>query len=331
MEKTLTAESEQSLQTSLPEETPIAAEAPTPEKPKKVKHIHERRGDRALIIIFYVVSAVFALLCLYPFYQVLISSFADETTLIREGYQFIPSKFSTDAYRTLFRSNEILYAYGVTIFITVVGTICALIVTALAAYALSGGKLKYRNAFNFFFYFTMLFSGGLIPSYILIRNFLHLNNNLLVYILPPLVNVWNMFLLRNFFNEIPSSLRESAMIDGANELKIAFSIILPLSLPGLATIGLFTALNYWNIWMESMLYMDDSRLYTLQYIIVRMVNSISAASNAGSSNLPTGVTTVPAYTLRLATAIVTIGPIVLLYPFLQKYFVAGLRVGGVKE
>lgn len=289
------------------------------------------RSDRILLAVFYVIAGVFALLCLYPFYQVLISSFADETTLIREGYKFIPSKFSLDAYRTLFGSDDILYAYGITIFTTVVGTFCSLIITAMAAYALSGNKLKYRNAINFFFYFTMLFSGGLIPYYILIKNYLHLSNNLLVYIVPGLLNVWNMFLLRNFFNDISPALRESAMIDGANEVTIAFRIILPLSLPGLATIGLFTSLSYWNIWMESMLYMDDSRLYTLQYLIVRMVNSISAASSAGQSGLPTGVTSVPAYTLRLATAIVTIGPIVLLYPFLQKYFVAGLRVGGVKE
>ncbi len=293
--------------------------------------IRERRGDRAATIIFYTVAALFAILCLYPFYQVLISSFADETTLVREGYKFIPSKFSADAYRTLFASNQILYAYGVTILSTVAGTLLSLLVTAMAAYALSGKKLKYRNAVNFFFYFTMLFSGGLIPYYILMRNYLHLTNSLLVYIIPGMFNVWNMFLLRNFFNDVPESLREAATLDGANEVVIAFRIILPLSLPALATVSLFSALSFWNEWMASMLYIDDERLYTLQYLIVRMVNSISAASNLGQAGLPPGIASVPANTLRLATAIVTIGPIVLLYPFLQKYFVAGLRVGGVKE
>lgn len=166
----------------------------------------------------------------------------------------------------------------------------------------------------------MLFSGGLIPYYILIKNYLHLSNTLLVYIVPGMFNVWNMFLLRNFFNEIPAALRESACIDGASEIVTAFRIILPLSLPALATIGLFSALAYWNEWMASMLYIDNPKLYTLQYLIVRMVNSISAASNLGQSGLPPGITSVPANTLRLATAIVTIGPIVLLYPFLQKYF-----------
>ncbi len=297
---------------------------------KKISHkVHERRGDRALLIVFYVIAAVFALLCLYPFVQVLMSSFADETTLVREGYKLIPSKFSIDAYRTLFASTQILFAYGVTIFSTVAGTLLSLLVTALAAYALSGKRLKYRNVFNFFFYFTMLFSGGLIPYYILIKNYLHLTNTLLVYIIPGMFNVWNMFLLRNFFNDVPDSMREAATLEGANEFVIAFRIILPLSLPALATVGLFSALSFWNEWMASMLYMDNENLYTLQYLIVRMVNSISAASDLGG--LPPGINTVPANTLRLATAIVTIGPIVLLYPFLQKYFVAGLRVGGVKE
>ena len=301
------------------------------EKVKTSSKIRERRGDRALMITFYVISALFAILCLYPFFQVLMSSFADETTLVREGYHLIPSKFSFDAYRTLFASNDILYAYGVTIFSTVAGTALSLLVTALAAYALSGKKLKYRNVFNFFFYFTMLFSGGLIPYYILMKNYLHLTNSLLVYIIPGMFNVWNMFLLRNFFNDVPDSLREAATLDGANEFTIAFRIILPLSLPALATVGLFSALSFWNEWMASMLYIEDSRLYTLQYQIVRMVNSISAAQNMGQAGLPPGISSVPANTLRLATAIVTIGPIVLLYPFLQKYFVAGLRVGGVKE
>ena len=298
---------------------------------KRGNKVSGSTGDKALLIFFYVFAAVFALLCLYPFYQVLISSFADENTLIREGYRLIPSKFSLNAYRTLFASDEILWAYGITIFVTVVGTAASLLVTSMAAYALSGQKLKYRNAINFFFYFTMLFSGGLIPYYILIKNYLHLSNNLLVYILPGMFNVWNMFLLRNFFNEIPAGVREAARIDGANEVTTAFKIILPLSLPALATIGLFSALSYWNEWMASMLYIDNPKLYTLQYLIVRMVNSVSAATNLGQSGLPTGISTVPANTLRLATAIVTIGPIVLLYPFLQKYFVSGLKVGGVKE
>ena len=297
---------------------------------KNRKNYRLSKKDKLLLVIFYALTVIFSLLCLYPFYQVIISSFADETTLIKEGYRFIPSKFSLDAYKTLFASKEILLSYAVTIGITVVGTLLNLFVTAICAYALSGRKMKYRNVFNFIFYFTMLFSGGMIPSYILITNYLHLNNNLLVYIIPSALNVWNMFLLRNFFNEIPQELIESAELDGASEFKIAMTVIIPLSTPALATIGLFTALGYWNMWMESMLYMDNSSYYTLQYIIVRMVNNISAATNLGKSGLSAGMVSVPANTLRLATAVVTIGPIVFLYPFLQKYFVAGLRTGSIK-
>ena len=303
------------------------------EKVKIAKRMKMRRslGDTILICVFYAIVILFGLVCLYPFAQVLMGSFADEHTLMNEGYKLIPSKFSLDAYRTIFSSNEIPRAYGVTIFITAAGTFLSMLVTAMAAYALSGKKLKYRNFFNFFFYFTMLFSGGLVPMYILIRNYLRLDNSLLVYIIPSMLNVWNLFLLRNFFNEIPISLIESAKLDGAREWVVAFKIVLPLSLPAIATVSLFTSIGYWNEWMASLLYITPSysHLYTLQYIVVRMVNSITAAQSAGS-NLPPGVSQVPAYTIRLATAIVTVGPIIFLYPFLQKYFVAGLRVCAVK-
>jgi len=297
----------------------------------KKSNIKTSRADKVLAVFSYIFIAIFSILCFYPFYQVVISSFSDETTLIREGYTLIPSKFSLDAYRTIFATDVIPDAYLVTIFITVVGTVINLVITSLAAYALSGKKLKYRGVIGLFFYFTCLFSGGLVASYLLITNYLHLDNSVWVYIIPAAFNVWNMFLLRSFFNEIPNELIESAILDGAKESQIAFKIVLPLSLPALATIGLFTALGFWNEWMASSLYIDNEKLYTLQYIIVRMVNSIQAAQNIGQTGLPAGILTVPANTVRLATAVVTVGPIILLYPFLQKYFVKGLRVGGVKE
>jgi ABC-type glycerol-3-phosphate transport system permease component len=287
-------------------------------------------AERIGYIILYAIAAGIALLCLYPFLQVLISSFADEVTLTREGYKLFPSKLSLDAWKTLFANDRIGRAYILTIGITVVGTIVCVLITAMAAYALSGKKLKYRNFFNFIYYLTMLFSGGLIPYYIVVSNYLHLTDNLLVYILPFSFNVWNMFLLRNFFNEIPEEIIESAYLEGAGEWCTAFRIVLPLSLPALATVSLFTAVSFWNEWMTSLLFINNPDFYTLQYIIVQMVNSISAASDLGASGLPTGVLSVPSNALRLATAIATIGPIILLYPFLQKYFVAGLRVGGVK-
>ena len=292
--------------------------------------INNGAGELLGRIALYVITGVVALLCLYPFLQVLISSFADEVTLTQEGYRLIPSKFSLDAWRTLFANQRIINAYALTIGTTLLGTALCVLVTAMAAYALSGKKLKYRNFFNFIYYLTMLFSGGLIPYYIVVSNYLRLTDNLLVYILPFAFNVWNMFLLRNFFNDIPEEIIESAYLEGAGEIRTAFSIVLPLSLPALATVSLYSAVSFWNEWMTSLLFITNPDYYTLQYIIVQMINSLSAATDLGASGLPTGVLKTPSNTLRLATAIATIGPIVLLYPFLQKYFVAGLRVGGVK-
>lgn len=283
------------------------------------------KGELIGKIILYIAAGAFALLCLYPFLQVFISSFADEVTLTREGYKLMPSKFSLAAWETLFSNQKILRAYALTTGTTVVGTVVCVLITAMAAYALSGKKLKYRNFFNFIYYLTMLFSGGLTAYYIVVSKYLNLTDNVLVYILPFSFNVWNMFLLRNFFNDIPEEIIESAVLEGAGEWCTAFRIVLPLSLPALATVSLFSAVSFWNEWMTSLLFITDENYYTLQYIIVKMVDSASAASG-----VPTGEIKGPTQTLQLATAIATIGPIVLLYPFLQKYFVAGLRVGGVK-
>ena len=287
-------------------------------------------GDKMVTIVFAVIIALFSVACLMPFVLVVIASFTDEATLVREGYRFIPSKWSVEAYKAIFRSDTIPRAYMISIFVTVVGTILSLLITAMGAYTLSCTQVRYRNKIAFFFYFTMLFSGGMVPTYILISKYLHLRDSVWVYIIPALLNPWNMFMLRNFFNDIPEALKESARIEGAHEWLILFRIILPLSLPALATIGLFYALNYWNAWMEAMLYIDDENLYTLQYIIMKIIRNINSATQIAAEGANAGTVVPPSYTIRLATAIVTIGPIVFLYPFLQKYFVGGLKVGGVK-
>ena len=312
----------------------IQTETVLSEEKKSHKHRKPKStlSDKILITVFYVTSTLFGLMCLYPFVQVLISSFADEKALLAEGYKLVPSKWSLDAYRVLVNANEIWTSYGVTLFITIVGTLLTLFITVMAAYVLSGNKIKYKNFFNFFFYFTMLFNGGLVGSFILISDILHLTNSIWVYILPASFNVWNCFLLRNFFAEVPEALIESGKLDGASDITVLFRIVLPLSLPAIATIGLFSAVAFWNEWGLGLLYITDERLYTLQYQIVRLVQSIDAASNMANSGMGNMGTTFepPANTLRLATAIITIGPIILLYPFLQKYFVSGLKVGGVK-
>lgn len=289
-----------------------------------------RIPDKAVVIVFYLFSVGLALICLYPFLLVVISSFTDEVSLLQNGYSLFPDQLSLSAYKAIFRTDTIKNAYFVSVFVTVVGTLLSLLITSAAAYALSGRKLYYRNAIAFYFYFTMLFSGGLVPSYILITKYLHLNDTIWVYIIPALLSPWNMFLMRNFFNDIPEALFESAKMEGAGELTILFRIVVPLSLPALATIGLFYALGYWNSWVPALLYIENENLYSLQYIIMRIIRNIDLASRIAVEGAQTGTSVAPAYTVRLATAIVTVGPIIFLYPFLQKYFVGGLKVGAIK-
>lgn len=293
---------------------------------------YKTRGDQLFTAAAYLLIALFALACAIPFLLALAVSFTDEQELLQNGYRLIPEHFSLLAYKLLFSTNNAFTsAYGVTVFVTVVGTVLSLLVTSMLAYPLSLKTLKYGNRIAFFVYFTMLFNGGLVPSYILITKYLHLQNTIWVYILPFLVNAFNMFLLKNFFSAIPESLAESAKIDGANDIYILFKIVLPLSKPALATIGLFYAITYWNEWFTALLYIDDTKLYSLQYLIMRIQRSIEfiASSLAAKANLPVG-SAVPSVAIRMATAMVTIGPIILLYPFLQRYFVKGVMVGAIK-
>lgn len=287
-------------------------------------------GDKILVIIFYLALLGIAAACLLPFILVLSASMTDEYTILRNGYTLIPGKISFIAYKLIFKSNIIFDAYKVTIFITVVGTTLNLIFTSALSYAISVKSLKYKNAIAFYVYFTMLFNGGLVPMYILISKYLHMKDIIWVMIIPVLINQWNMFLLRNFFKSIPDSLAESAKIDGANDIYILSSIILPVSLPALATIGLFYALAHWNEWFRALLFIENEKLYPLQYIMMRILRNanfaqeLSAEAGAQITSLP------PAYSSRMASAIVTIGPIIFVYPFIQKYFIKGLIVGAIK-
>lgn len=291
---------------------------------KKVK------SDYAVSAVCYAFIILFALVCIIPLLLVLSSSFTSQASLNINGYKLIPGELSTAAYSLLFKSGTILPAYGVTIFITVVGTVLSMLVTCACAYALSCKSMYYRSKIAFFIYFTMLFSGGLVPTYLWVTKYMHLSDNIMALILPSLVNAWNLLLMRNFFNGIPEALSESGRIDGANDIKILFSIILPISLPGIATVGLFYALAYWNEWYKALLYIHTEWKYPLQYLIMQIQKNIQyVQQNAAQAGVVTDGL-VPAETTQMATAVVTIGPIVLLYPFLQKYFVQGLTVGSVK-
>jgi putative aldouronate transport system permease protein len=291
--------------------------------------IKESLSDRLLKGLFYILLAVFAVYCLMPFWSVVASSFSSEASILKNGYMFWPSDFSLEAYKLIFEDNTIYRAYGVTTFITLAGTGMSMVLTSALAYALSVKSVKYRNKIAFYVYFTMLFHGGLVASYLLISKYLDMKDTIWVLIIPSMLSAWNMFLLRNFFASIDESIAESAKIDGANDAYILFRIILPISLPAMATIGLFYALSYWNKWFDAMLYINDKNLYPLQYLIQRIMTNLDYINAISADvNIPNFIP--PALTVRLATTVVTIGPIVFLYPFLQKYFVKGLMVGAVK-
>ncbi len=293
--------------------------------------IKQSKGDRVLNGFFYAFIAIFAIVCIVPFLLVVSASFTAETALTKYGYGLFPKEFSLDAYKLVLTAGDVPMAYLITIFTTIVGTFISMCLTCSVAYTMSVKNFKNRGRLALFIYFTMLFSGGLVSSYLLIKKFLHIDNTILVLLLPSLCNAWNILLMRNFFNGIPDSLAESAKIDGANDITILIKIILPISTPGIATIGLFYALSYWNEWYKCLLYIDSnhSHLYTLQYLIQRILRQVNYAANLPAESVSIAGQ-LPTYAFRMATIVVAIGPIVLVYPYLQKYFVQGLTVGSVK-
>lgn len=285
---------------------------------------------RAFDILCYVVLGVFSIFCLLPFLLVVMASITKESDITKYGYSLIPRHISFSAYKLLFSSQgEIINAYMVTIFITVVGTFSGLILMSMASYVMNRKDFKYRNKFAFYVYFTTLFNGGLVPFYILMVKYLQLKDNVLAMIFPGLVSAWSIFLMRNFMKSIPDSLYESAKIDGAGDFRIYWQIVMPLSLPALATIGLFQALAYWNEWYNALLYIQTASKYPLQYFLQNMMaasninNLVKMGANVDFANIPTE-------SIKMATAVIVTGPVILFYPFVQKYFVSGLTVGAVK-
>lgn len=282
-------------------------------------------------VIGYPILILFALICILPFILIISSSFTDETAIIRNGYALWPTVFSTDAYGLIFNNpSRIIRAYGVTILVTVAGTFLSTFLNLMTGYVLQRRDFIWRNGFSFYFFFTTLFSGGLVPWYILIVRFFQLKNNILVLILPTLISVWYIILVKGFMTGIPYEITESAKIDGAGDFSIFLRLIIPLSKPIIATIGLFTALTYWNDWYMCMLFVDKKDLMTLQYMLHQLMGSIKALRElASQTNI--SVSTMPIESTKMALTVVTTGPILLLYPFVQKYFVKGLTVGSVKS
>ncbi|WMJ90307.1 carbohydrate ABC transporter permease [Anaerocolumna sp. MB42-C2] len=281
-------------------------------------------------ILSYLVVGLIAILCLLPFIILISGSFSSEHAIRFTGYGLFPKEFTLEAYKIVFKTPiTILRAYGVSIFITTAGTAVGLMVLTLSAYVISRKDFKYRNQFSFFFYFTTLFNGGMVSTYIFYIQYLHLKDNFLALILPGMLNVFYLLIMRSFVSVIPTALIESAKIDGAGEFKIFSSIILPLLKSGLATIGLFLALGYWNDWYNAMLYINTSEKYPLQYMLYDLLQRTQALTRI-SSQAGILVENLPTNTLKLSMAVVATGPIILIYPFVQKYFVKGITIGSVK-
>lgn len=286
--------------------------------------------SRAIIHLIFI---LLSLMCIVPLLIILSISLTSENILMTEGYSMLPKGFTLDAYRyALSGASSVLQAYGVTVFVTVAGTFLHLLTTAMLAYALTRKEVTARNMISLFVFFPVLFSGGLVPYYILLVRTLHLKNTVWALIAAGVVSPMNVIIMKNFFKSIPESLIESARIDGSSEYRTLFQIVMPLSKPSLATIGLLTAIGYRNNWMQCSLFVETPKLYTLQYLLQSLMNNIKylQANASNIRGMESALMNLPSESARMATCILSIGPIVLLYPLIQKYFEKGLTIGAVK-
>lgn len=277
---------------------------------------------------------VLSLVIIMPFILLVMVSLSNEKELAINGYQFIPQSIDFAAYKYVFKNpGEILQAYKITAIFSFAAMVLSVFLMAMIAYPLSRNELKGRGKISIYLYFTMLFSGGLVPSYILMTQYLHLDDTIWIYILPGLISPWYVFMIRTFFQGIPKAMIESADIDGASELRIFLTMMLPLSKPVLAAVALFIFLGKWNDWMTSMLYINDKSLISLQYLLQRIMQNITLLKEATSQSGGLGLASaadIPSETVRMAMAVVVAGPALVVFPFFQKYFVKGLTVGSVK-
>jgi putative aldouronate transport system permease protein len=292
-----------------------------------------RTSKRSQIIIN-TVFILFCLFCVFPLVLLLSISLSTENDIINNGFKIIPMHLTTEAYKMIFESPmKILNAFKVTALVTIIGTLVGLVITSMLAYSLSRSNFKFGRPISFFLFFTMLFSGGLVPYYILMTKYLHLTDTMIALLVPNLFNSFNAFLMRTNFQKLPQGLVESAKIDGASEFRIYAQIVMPLSTPTIATVGLFIALGAWNDWMTALLFINNTKMYPLQMLLQMMMANLQSVTNDMNSLFAQELMKsrkLPAETLRMAMCLITIGPILVLFPFLQKYFVKGLTVGSVK-
>lgn len=276
----------------------------------------------------FVVLLILAIVCILPIILIIVASFTDETTLLANGYRFFPQKYGLEAYVYLLKQSVMmLRAYKISILVTVIGTLASLVLSTTFAYPLSRKDFKYRNIFSFLVFFTMLFSGGIVPSYMMWTKFFHIKDTIWALIIPSyLMNAFNILLIRNYYsNNIPDALVEAARIDGASEFLTFRRVIVPLSVPVIATVGLFTGLAYWNDWINGLYYINDPGLYSIQNLLIRLMNNIQYLNSGAAAGIVSGGTTgaLPSTSVRMAIAVVGVIPVVAAYPFLQKYLIRG--------
>jgi len=292
------------------------------------------RGELAFRRFAFVAMALVSAGMLLPFLLMIMASFTEEKSLILNGYRFIPDKFSLDAYVYMINQYKvILRAYGVSLFVTATGTVISLIITTMLAYPMSRRDFKYRNVLAFIVFFTMLFNGGVVPAYILWSRVFGITDTYWALILPNLLMpAFHVLLVRNYYqSSIPHDLIESAQIDGANEFRIFFRIMLPLSVPVVTTIGLFMALAYWNDWINALYYISKPKYYGIQNLLIRLMNNIQfLRSSEGSALLGTGAVDLPSTSIRMAMGVIGLLPILVIFPFTQKYLIKGVVIGAIK-
>ena len=292
-----------------------------------VTYFSKSWSDRIYRLIVYLFLFLFAFLCLFPFYIVVLNSFTPEPVIAGNGYQIFPSRLTLDAYSYLMRGPQLARSYSVTITIVVFGTLLATIITAMFAYTIAHPRVKHRNILAFITYFAMLFGRPLVGFYMMIVNLMGIKNTLWALTLPYLINPFFVFILVASFREFPFELSESAQIDGASDMRIFFVIAIPITLPSIVTIALFYALLFWNDWWLSLLFIDVDRLHPLQMMLRQLISQVNATRYvAGNVNLGP----LPSNSLRMAVVCMTIGPILLVYPFIQRFFVKGISLGAVK-
>lgn len=292
--------------------------------------VKETRRERLFSILDVAFMVAILLVVIIPLLNVVVTSFVSNQEIARRNFIIFPERLDFSAYKTIFTgSGIILNAYKITIFRVVTGTLINMVFTYFTAYALSKKDLPGRNIITLYFVFTMMFGGGLIPYYILIKT-IGLMDNILVYILPSLISVWYTLLMRNFIMNIPSSLLESAEIDGANELRIIFSIVLPVSIPAMVTIALFYGVDHWNSWFDAFLFIKSSKKQPLQLILRNILASSDIRINAISGRVEASEFKPSPRAVQTATIVVSTIPIVMVYPFLQKYFIKGIMMGSIK-